>query len=68
MATHRPRAKYELGYETDECAVCGQSWPCHTAIKERCERLWMDKGLGCDCGWHEEEGRTDEPVEWERDK
>jgi hypothetical protein len=67
VATHRPRARFDLGYESDVCAKCEESWPCHTAVKERCERLYLDEGLGCECGWHDGEGRTDEPVEWTRE-
>ena len=67
MATHRPETVLVLGYEKSRCAACEEYWPCHEAVKEACERCYLDEGLGCECGWHDEEGRTTEPVEWSED-
>lgn len=43
-----------LGYHHAVCAECGVSWPCVEFVKDACARLYLAHGLGCDCGWHEE--------------
>lgn len=67
MGTHRPKRVRAFGYPVEECAECAELWPCHEAVKEQCERLYLDEGLECECGWHDEEDRTTEPVEWVAD-
>jgi ribosomal protein L32 len=51
----------ELGYSRVVCAECGVTWPCQEFVKETCERTHLAHGLGCDCGWHDDEKVAQDP-------